>query len=251
MKTFSIRDPGYMGTAAAGGPPFIDTTDMKLWFDGTVGVKLAGGAASDGGEVDEWENQISTTDALQAGASNLRPIYRQSGGPNSQPCLEFDGSNDFLEMANGTDTNMTNAMSFWCVLNSAAFTTHNTLFAKNLNSASANWSSYIQPAPFAGRVSFCQSSCSESGANLMSTTTWYSMFIRVTAGNIAQIYWDNAFKGQLGSGSASNTNPAYLGRRIDGLYHQGKIAEFGAWDRDVSEAERAVLNTYSVDKYGV
>lgn len=251
MQRMTLRDPGIIANSAASAPPFPSTTSMKLWFDAKLGVLLSSAPASDGGTVDQWENQISTTDALQAGASNLRPIYRSTGGPNSGPALEFDGSNDFLEMANGTDTNHTNPMTFWCVFNVDDFSSHRTLFSKNSSGGAANWSSYINPPGFGGRVSFCQNSCADSGANAVSTSTWYSIFYRVTSTPVCQIYWDNAFKGSLSLTAGSNAFAAYLGRRVDGLYFDGKMAAMGSWDRELNETERGELNAYTQFHFGV
>jgi hypothetical protein len=59
-------------------------------FDARYGIAVANGAG-----VDTWTNRVGSNNATQSDSAK-RPIFRATGGFNSSPALEFDGSNDEL-----------------------------------------------------------------------------------------------------------------------------------------------------------
>jgi hypothetical protein len=81
---------GSLGGGAAV-PAFspTDITGLKVWYraDAITGV-------ADGGAVATWID--SGPLANNAAEATNRPVYRATGGPNSRPCVEFDGINDKL-----------------------------------------------------------------------------------------------------------------------------------------------------------
>ncbi len=50
--------------------------------------------ATDGQTVQQWNDKSTNARNLSQATSGSRPIYRATGGPNSKPALEFDGTDD-------------------------------------------------------------------------------------------------------------------------------------------------------------
>lgn len=69
------------------------------WAEGPEFVALG---VANGGAVATWPDEIATQDLPQATAG-LKPTYRSTGGPNSKPCIESDGS-DYFELAGASMT---------------------------------------------------------------------------------------------------------------------------------------------------
>ncbi len=80
------------GGTGGGGPSDPSTiANLELWLHGRSV------AVGDGNPVTTWaDSSGNARDAGAIGAS--RPTLRSTGGPNSQPCLEFDGSDDSMTL---------------------------------------------------------------------------------------------------------------------------------------------------------
>ena len=57
------------------------------------------GGVADGGAIATWpDTSINGNNATQSAAGS-KPLWRATGGPNSKPAVEFDGSNDSMALA--------------------------------------------------------------------------------------------------------------------------------------------------------
>lgn len=55
-------------------------------------------AVSDGAAISQWDDESGNARHLLQAAGSKQPLYRATGGPNSRPCIEFDGTDDFLRV---------------------------------------------------------------------------------------------------------------------------------------------------------
>jgi hypothetical protein len=82
--------------AGSGSAPFDPITDVgwahAYWAEGPEFVALG---YADGAAVSNWPDEIGTADLTQATGSK-QPAYRASGTHFSLPCVDFDGTADFL-----------------------------------------------------------------------------------------------------------------------------------------------------------
>lgn len=77
---------GMMGILDGGGGVFTPKAlDPTFWLRGDKGVTSTGGAIS------AWVDQSTNAIAVIQGIAEAKPTYSATGGPNSQPCVTFDG----------------------------------------------------------------------------------------------------------------------------------------------------------------
>lgn len=71
--------------------PFVPTflTGCVAWLRADLGVTTATGVSS-------WADQSAGGSTLAQGTPSAQPAFSASGGPDSKPCVSFDGVNDFL-----------------------------------------------------------------------------------------------------------------------------------------------------------
>ncbi|MBK6622897.1 MAG: hypothetical protein IPG32_19300, partial [Saprospirales bacterium] len=72
----------------------------STWFDAGAGVtdSLGGVIATDEG-VGTWNDQSGNGRHATQTTDTDRPVYKATGGPGSKPCIQFDGTDDFLSTA--------------------------------------------------------------------------------------------------------------------------------------------------------
>ncbi len=67
--------------------------NLVLWLKAnTIGV-------ADGAAVTAWADQSGAGHNLVQSTGTSQPAYRTTGGPLSKPCVDFDGSSDFLDFS--------------------------------------------------------------------------------------------------------------------------------------------------------
>jgi len=77
-------------------PPLSDgSTTLWMWLKADVLVGLSNGAA-----VELWPDLSGNSNDASQSTAGSRPTFRTSDGPNGRPSIRFDGTNDFLSIAN-------------------------------------------------------------------------------------------------------------------------------------------------------
>lgn len=85
--------PTVTSSPAAPSPPGGVTTNLLGWWEAD---QLA---LADGASVASWTDaSVNARHAVQATGS-AQPTYRATGGPNSKPCVEFDGGDELASPA--------------------------------------------------------------------------------------------------------------------------------------------------------
>jgi len=252
IRNLAIRNPAFLGAVCGSGcsASFIDTTSMTLWFDAALGATLSGSPCANGDNVDSWENQISTTDALQGTAAD-QPSYH-TGVINGLPVIRFDLSNtEWLDVAHGADTNIVNPMTYFGLIKFAGFGSFNVPFSKNASGASSQYSFYTNVAGFAGRLYLCigTSTCFDTGAFSCTAGVWHRIIW--TSSATTRNLWVDGVNYLTGGGTTptANVQSARIGQRIDGLYADMDLAEMGLFNREISGAEVTALDDYLACKY--
>ena len=78
----------------------LGVDSLFYWFDAGAGVtdSLGGAIATDEG-VGTWNDQSGNGRHVTQTTDTDRPVYKATGGPGSKPCIQFDGTDDFLASA--------------------------------------------------------------------------------------------------------------------------------------------------------
>jgi hypothetical protein len=73
---------------------------LFYWYAADAGVKDSlGGDISDGEKVSSWTDFSGRGHNVTQATGAAMPTFRASGGPNGWPCIEFDGTTDYLASA--------------------------------------------------------------------------------------------------------------------------------------------------------
>lgn len=83
----------------AGGPQFGTTVSPSDIAGLTAWWKADTIAQSDGTAVASWADSSSSGFNLSQATGSAQPTYKTTAGPNSTPCVQFDGVNDLLARA--------------------------------------------------------------------------------------------------------------------------------------------------------
>lgn len=83
-------------------PSLVEGAALEVYFDARFMVYNTGTTpATDGQAVTTWGDRSQSSNDLTQGTGVRQPAYRATGGPNSLPCVEFDGSSDVMASLNG------------------------------------------------------------------------------------------------------------------------------------------------------
>lgn len=257
MNTLGLRDPAFLATtlgSACGDPPLL--ASLQLWFKADAGTLYGGSPAVDGGYIDQWENQgVGTTDALNAVSDATRPIL-QTGELNGLPIVRFDGSNDYLQLANNADVDIAGDLTFFCVLKPADMSDYHMILTKGITSVNEQWEFRVDAGlTYFNLYSFPNGRYTAGG---LSAGNWYRCAVYNDAGSASQAFL-NGVAGASGSAiaHASKAAVAYVGKRMDstpgygGLWLRGDLAEWGLYNAVLSGAELTALDDYLTCKYGL
>lgn len=73
---------------------------LFYWYAADAGVlDSLGGDISDGEKVSSWTDFSGRGHNVTQATGGAMPTFRAAGGPNGWPCIEFDGTDDFLASA--------------------------------------------------------------------------------------------------------------------------------------------------------
>lgn len=221
---------------------------MTMWYKGYEDVFLLGVPATDGGAVDQVENQISTTDALQVTAAN-QPTWH-ANAVNGKGIVRFDGVNDFLEVAHGGDSNILYPLTFFFIIKIPAFTNYTMLITKGTGGGTQQYSIYINPPGLAGRISYCANTCVDVDGLFVGL--WERLIVRLDTGTgTIRLYRNGVLLGTASSpGQTTYVAPALIGKRVDGNFNSYDLLEMGVFNRNLTTQEIADLDCYMTDVVG-
>lgn len=252
-----ILAPRTVAAAPPGGssPPGGVTTNLILWLEGD---QLA---LSDGAAVSSWTDMSSVANHATQATSTKRPTYRATGGPNSKPCVEFDGG-DGLVTGNLAFSGST--CSYYIVANVTVDATDQVLIERSVN-YNTNGPGFISFRNAANKVySGIKGNAGlndmTSVASLQSTPALVSVTIdRSLAGGTPNelMAYLNGTVGTRGV-NADNTDtfgsshPLYIGARNQAsLFLTGKISLILVYDAAHDTTTRQSIETAINTKYAL
>jgi hypothetical protein len=170
-------------------------------------------------------DQVSGNNASQTTSGDL-PTYGATCGPNSTPCLAFNGTSDYLTIATPIPSGVTN-FTMYAIFNPTTASTYNAFFAGGNNS--------IEFAITTTTATLSQiGATSVPGSRSFSTGTWYTEVVTYANGSTTTAFYA-ASGGSLTSDGGSisqafsfSSNTPYLGAiPMYSVGFNGPIAEWG------------------------
>lgn len=212
------------GTAVPFSPE--DISGLKVW------LKIDSlSALNDGDPVSTWTDSSGNGNdfTYNAGIPSSRPLYRETGGPNSHPAAEFDGTNDVLKkLAFPVISQPDTIIIVFDV-------------GRPLDAESANRQLVAGGLIYAGAVLD-----SGNGGAVDTFIVQSAIFNGVSS----KIYRDGVETASGNAGTLSLSDTVELGS--DGTsYNAGKLCELLIYDSGLSANDRGNVEAYLVSKYGI
>jgi len=225
------------------------TNRLSLWLRADMGVTASGD------KVSAWADQSGNGNHASQASADCQPAY-VTNAYSSLPVVRFDGSNDYLSIANDASLNAgTNAFSIFALYRYTSNSVPGVVYGK--------YSSYPYEPPenvAADTVRFAVGAnhevASTGGLNDGTFRLWE--FRRTTDGALEQyrdcIRVSQAYQPGL---NLDNTNAAYVGglpsALVDGVPYyqtlQGDVAEILVFNRELSRAERDAVIGHLATRY--
>lgn len=235
----------------------LDVDSLFYWFAADVGVTDSlGGAIANNEGVGTWNDLSGNGYNVTQTTNGARPVYKATGGPGSKPCIQFDGSNDFLASTShwwGSD----DLTVFVVMKNTSNSTSIEFIVGKNkTNTNKRQWQVYIDGV---GDDTHFQSD--SDGSSPVSSayisyegSIWESYSI---ISNPTTVTWWKDGVSQTVTGSSQNilddnTTGLFIGARdaaSPDFFHDMSISEIIVYTRALTATERAAIENYLNKKY--
>jgi hypothetical protein len=216
----------------------------------TAWLKADAGTSSttEGSPVMEWLDQSGNGYNAGQGNEDYAPLYYPNG-INGKPVLRFNGSTSRLFTVNASTMGLHNSDYEYFVL--AKTTSQNVQFL--IAGAEVSMYELHLNGSSGARGIFADGLYSDAGTNGAYADGAPHVFNARATDTYGRVRVD-AVDGALASGNGRGSNPSYLilGVRGDDQYSfNGDIAEVMIYNRVLSASERAIVEEYLKEKYGV
>ena len=228
----------------------IVTNNLQLWLKADAGV-----TTNATGAVTAWADQSGkNNNAVQADEA-LAPAL-VSGALNGKPALQFDGNDDYLDVATSPSIEIQGDISSFFVVKFDDFANYRAVWGKTVNNAPASTDYYITPEGIprvyrgSGDLSDIGSADSTArpragnhvllGFEMEGTTLTHYLNEKAVGG------------GEITATLVDGGTPLKIGSRDD-LFTKmkGQIAELVIYDKALSDIERSNVVAYLQTKYGI
>lgn len=232
--------------------PF-DPTGLKLWLSADQGVTANGTAVSG------WADQSSFGNNATQTASTNQPTLI-TGAINGKPAISFDGTNDFLSVADDATISPEKVSVF--IVCSANSTVSNRQYVGKCNNMQTSGYGIVGYANDAN--GFINSSAAPQYGGSFPANTFgvlsliydpakaadqIRMSIASGSGNGSQT---TIYTGTKTAAISNDSSPLYIGSWGGTKYlNKCRIAEILVFDRAVSDQQRALVEGYLKEKYNV
>jgi hypothetical protein len=239
-------------TATQNGPADLPVTaGLQLWLKGDAATTVGGS-----GGVVQWGDQSGNANNAIQLDENLAPVLTNNA-VNGHPALRFDGTDDFLEVADSPGLSIAGDITSFFVLRFADFATFRAVWAKTSANFPAPTDMYALPNN--GRLRLYRGNGTDTGIQFVDSARPFS------AGSFLLAGFDQAgtavthYLNGLINGTGSITVPLAdadgtlrIGTRADLVTKmKGELAELILFDRALSLAERRAVERYLAEKYGL
>ena len=236
---------------------YLGSTRVAGWIKPTEVSGLAGWwdasalGLSDGDAVASWSDLSGNSRTLAQGTSGARPAYRATG-LNGKPAVDFDGSDDYLEVDSTSALDLTGNFLVLAVFQLDVVTLGNGSYANTICGKDySRWEFAETLGKLQGRVGGIGGALESAG--IVSTDRPYLAAFQKQPTNTVSLRFGNNL---LLSGTNSNTNSETYKFRVGGrasggstLFLNGKLSELLVYSSDVANASRAALAAYLTEKW--
>lgn len=258
------RASGFNPKSIAGLVLWLDGSDRTTMYDATSGGSLV----ADNGGVARWEDKSGNAHHATQGTSNDRPLVR----PNTKAgkaVLEFDGSSDFMRVADANALDL-NTFSVFSVVRLSTYTTTTVRGPAIINKgdyATAAGTAYelttsagLSPKWSTGIASGGTFSAVSSGAADVAQNTWTLVSSRRAAASAAFVFVNKVSAGSTSvvSGTLNNVSAGIgIGARGSGTpaasvdLFPGNIAELLIYNFAMTDTERSAVESWLVGKWAI
>lgn len=237
---------------------WLDAADSGTLFDATTGGSLV---AADGG-VARWEDKSGLGRHFTQATSGNRPV-RKTSQQNGKDTLLFDGTNDEMIGSDFLDANTSSLVAFVVLRRNATGAPHEIL--TKATDTQGWYFGFTSTNTLRLYNSDDPSSTRVDTASSVSASSYSLIFMSVNAGDFHQpVYRRNGTP--LSSGAATetrggvrtpvNTSAAMrLGSQLyQGVFYylfNGNIAEIVLYNAQLSDANRGLVESYLMNKWGI
>lgn len=250
-------------------------TDNRFWFDANSIDQ------TDGSAVSTWTNQGGNVSSFNQSTSNEQPLLNLLG-PNNQSELNFDGTNDYFDLANNSDLNSGgpwNERSFVLVFTTGSeVSSRQVLYEEGgairgfniyIEGGNLFFSGFNQPndgigspwgTPAVEQISTSSSLTpstsyiltvvyeQDGGDNTSGSLTGYLNNSEFDTNNNIGILYVHTGDINL-AGNEDNLFPS--GSGSDLYPFEGSISEYIIYNRAINNSERIIINNYLSSKYDI
>ena len=249
-----------MSTAVSGwlpsGAPYVftplDLPDLVGWWDADAASTFT---YSSGTSVSQWDSKVNGYNLVQAtGASQPS----RSGTINGLSSVVFDGTNDFLSVAD-FDMTGTQRVTIAVVMTAASSASFRIIVEHGTDGQDGAWTTFKNLSD-----KFAMQKTSTAGANSFETTGALSTTPKVVVGvhdgtlssQETTVWMDNSNAGTRSNTANTNSGNVNATLRVGArqgtsLFLNGQIAELVITKSALSTTEREALQTYLADKWGI
>lgn len=248
INKLTLRDPALLcGCSVTYSPPAV--ANLAVWYKADTGCTLSGVPCVDNDPVDSWANSGTGAQAATA-AGAQRPTYK-TGIVNGKPVVRFNGSNQWLDITEAAENDLSLSFTFFAVIYLDVLTPYHMILTKGTGPFTMQWEYRVAPA---GLNRF------EMGGtfpNLLSSnpaipaTTWTRVSATKDGAGGGVTYVNNVLSHSAGMVCTHVASQCYIGRRADGNYYDGDLAEVGLYNIELSAPQRTGLDNYLKAKYGL
>lgn len=210
-------------------------------------VALWDAASLTASPVSSWPDASGNGRTL-TGSGAARPAWNATGGPNSQPSVLFDGSDDYLTASIDRPAPGTEPTFYWAVMRQVTWTIGDRFWCADPGGGS--------------RLALFQNTATPQIAQANNTTVNSHSGLTVNTYMRVEVYFSNSTADYVKAGSASattganasNTDPAgpfELGGSLASLaYANFEVCIFAIFRALPSAAQRAALDAYVTSRFG-
>jgi hypothetical protein len=233
---------GEYPSAGGGAAPFSpdDIASIELWLKADDGPN----PSIDGLSITSWADKSGNARTLFTDAGT--PVYRASLGPNSLPCVEFDGVSEYMSDSGWTVTDASGVHIFF-VFEQITWTSNDSFYAKQ----TAGLSGLFYQSNGANNVRMFSGSVGpQTSGALPGLTTWYHSEQQWN-GASSLLYIDGTSFGPANPGATTFAG-FVLGARAGGANPANfRVAEVIMYSEILTGTNLSNVRAYINAKYGL
>jgi hypothetical protein len=221
--------------------------NLKVWLRADAGVTATGGGVS------AWEDQSGNLHHAAQSAADLQPLLIENA-LNNRPALRFDGDNDAMSIPHTFTLGMVGDISSFFVVKLDDFETFRAVWAKTEGNQPRPTDYYVLPETGLPRLlRGGRGIGSADGVNPL-VAGEYAIVGFETIGSTLRHYLNGAPNGEASADVPllDTGRPLWIGTRDDsGTRLRGELAELIIYNSALSPADRAAVQAYLSEKYGI